>query len=447
MVGKKWAQKLLKEMAVWVDEALITPVQADRIKGRYTKELAYNQLMSWVFTLGSILVGLGMILFIGSNWEHLGRPFKVGLVFAFILGFNLTGYFFRFGQKTYPKLGESLLFLGAVSFGAGIWLVAQIFQIPYNYSNGLLFWMMGIFPTVFLLRSRSILVLSSLLLSVWCGSVIFDSPGTLHYLFFSVLAVIVSLSYREKQKISFFFALLASCLWLSHYLFVKLGRDIFGIVAYSMSANLFIAYGFLLYVLGLFHAGHERFGSFSVIYKFLGTFLILLGDYSLTFSHHYFDPGKGMFPIFSVSGVSYLLFFLAAVGFSKFASGASPSEEGRREAKMVLLFLRFQIVAIPTGQLGTTVLSTSYNLLLFAELILFLYVGYLLREELIFRTSLYFFALDTLTRYFDTFWRLLPRSLFFTLGGLILIFGGVFMERQRKAIEKKMQAKEETIHE
>jgi uncharacterized membrane protein len=45
-----------------------------------------------------------------------------------------------------------------------------------------------------------------------------------------------------------------------------------------------------------------------------------------------------------------------------------------------------------------------------------------------------FFAFDVIARYFDLFWKLLPRSLFFILGGLLLLFGGVLLERKRRKI-------------
>jgi len=55
--------------------------------------------------------------------------------------------------------------------------------------------------------------------------------------------------------------------------------------------------------------------------------------------------------------------------------------------------------------------------------------------------SLGAFALNTLTRYFDTFWKIFPRSIFFIIGGLILIFGGMYMEKKRKSVEKSMKEK------
>jgi uncharacterized membrane protein len=48
--------------------------------------------------------------------------------------------------------------------------------------------------------------------------------------------------------------------------------------------------------------------------------------------------------------------------------------------------------------------------------------------------GLLFFVLDVIARYFDVFWKLLPRSLFFIIGGLILLSGGVFLEKKRRKV-------------
>ena len=48
--------------------------------------------------------------------------------------------------------------------------------------------------------------------------------------------------------------------------------------------------------------------------------------------------------------------------------------------------------------------------------------------------ALAFFVATLIARYTDIFWRLLPRSLFFIVGGLLLIAGGVFLERKRRIV-------------
>ena len=59
------------------------------------------------------------------------------------------------------------------------------------------------------------------------------------------------------------------------------------------------------------------------------------------------------------------------------------------------------------------------------------------QEPRIFNSGIIIFVLFIITRYVDIFWELKEKSLFFIIGGLFLIFGGMYLEKQRrKAIER-----------
>ena len=445
MVSKSWVKGLIKELNSLVEAKIIGPEQADRIRAKYSKQLEYNKLLSSIFILGSILVGLGLILFIASNWLYLGKIFKISLVFAFIIGFNLLGYLFRFEKKNLPKLGDALLFLGAVCFGAGIWLIAQVFQIPYNYANGLLFWILGILPIIVFFRSKSILVLASILTPIWLIVVIANNPLSIFYPFLLLFTVILDLAYREKQKAALIISLLGLGIWLQHFLYIQLRGIAVSLTSmHLLYTNMFIAYGFILYYIGMLHIYHKDIARFSIIYKLLGIIFILFNNFSLTFTYHYgtsFSFTKTsivtVHPTLA-SSIIYIL-YLAALMISSGYVFSTQSARENREARIIFVFLVFQFICMHLGLLYNNIVSLSYNILLFAEAVTFLYIGYLVLEELIFRIALYMFALDIFTRYFDTFWKLLPRSIFFMAGGLILILGGVYTEGKRKSVEKKIK--------
>ena len=48
------------------------------------------------------------------------------------------------------------------------------------------------------------------------------------------------------------------------------------------------------------------------------------------------------------------------------------------------------------------------------------------------------FTITLLSRYFDTFWRLMDRSLFFIVGGLLLIIGGYWLEKKRRQLSNDL---------
>ena len=84
MVSKGWVKKLLEETKQWVSDGLISHDQEVRISSRYSGRMEYSRLINTITTLGSILIGLGILLFVASNWDKLGRPSKIAIIFLVI---------------------------------------------------------------------------------------------------------------------------------------------------------------------------------------------------------------------------------------------------------------------------------------------------------------------------------------------------------------------------
>ena len=72
------------------------------------------------------------------------------------------------------------------------------------------------------------------------------------------------------------------------------------------------------------------------------------------------------------------------------------------------------------------------NLVLVAALILLIAEGYRRDDRFVVNLGFLAFALTILRLYFDTFWLLFDRSLFFMVGGLLVIALGWLLERKRR---------------
>jgi uncharacterized membrane protein len=48
--------------------------------------------------------------------------------------------------------------------------------------------------------------------------------------------------------------------------------------------------------------------------------------------------------------------------------------------------------------------------------------------------GIFWLAVYLMARYFDWFWGLMDRALFFLVGGVILVAGGIVLEKQRRRI-------------
>jgi len=76
-----------------------------------------------------------------------------------------------------------------------------------------------------------------------------------------------------------------------------------------------------------------------------------------------------------------------------------------------------------------------FNIIFLALLILLLYAGYGREDFRTIYSTLFWLMLLIFARYFDFFWEMLPRSIFFAVGGLILLAMSVIMDRKRRELK------------
>lgn len=79
------------------------------------------------------------------------------------------------------------------------------------------------------------------------------------------------------------------------------------------------------------------------------------------------------------------------------------------------------------------------NIILLLFAIISILYGFEIQNVKIFNLGIVIFVLFVVIKYFDVFWRLLDRSIFFVVGGLVLIIGSVILERKRKRIVEEMK--------
>ena len=106
------------------------------------KEDTQKRTIHIVVTIGAILIGVGVFSFIAANWQEMAKAAKIAIIVIAMLASYSLGWFFR-EKKHYIKTGEALILLGAIIYGAGIFLVAQMFHTRGNWPDGFILWMIG----------------------------------------------------------------------------------------------------------------------------------------------------------------------------------------------------------------------------------------------------------------------------------------------------------------
>ena len=406
--GDEFWARLPAEVLRWQDQGIISPEQGRAIISGYLVpdtpvafHRAQGRLVSILAILGSVLVGLGVILFFASNWQEIPRPVKLAMILIAIPAAYGIGYWLRY-WRGYQRVGTAVILLACLLYGAAVHLVAQAYNVPVNDPNLFLYWFLGVLPLAYLTRSQVILYLG---VGLFLAAVGFRLSGWLDEGDF------------ERQMIASF--------------------------------SLYLVLGVTLYGLGKLQAQFDLTRSYAKAYEFLGLVTAFGSIYLLTF-REWFDGFGYRGPRFDGDiGGEFWLAFYVAVGLAIVMYGVVL-------ARLVLYRLPLLTEAWESGtaavMLGAAVLVANlvvggdifYPLLFNALLLLgmagLLFAGYLRGRESLINISLAFFILDVISRYFEFGWTLLDRSLVFIVAGAILLGGGLLLERGRRHVFQRMRS-------
>lgn len=162
--------KIQKELSELVQNNIITNDIAQNITSYYLnkQENKPNRLFTVFGVLGSLLVGLGVILILAHNWDHFSRATKT--IFAFlplIIGQIVSGYaIIKKRSATWREASGTFLFF---AIGSSMALVAQIYNIPGDLSSYLLTWTVLSLPLIYLLRSNAVAILCVVFATYYAG--------------------------------------------------------------------------------------------------------------------------------------------------------------------------------------------------------------------------------------------------------------------------------------
>jgi uncharacterized membrane protein len=261
-----------------------------------------------------------------------------------------------------------------------------MYHITVHYPNGPLMWGLGVLPLAYLLRFKSLISLAILDLLIWLG-----------------------------MEVRF---------WISYSSYYEI----------ITMVNLYFMVGIALWGIGLMHREWKSLRIISSPYIILGSLITLSAGYILTFNIFGLTFVSDAILLFYI-GIA-VLFLLSVV--PRFLSkekekGWGPEILGLFILMAIVLYLSlfFPEVRSKAFQGG---FRLFFNILFALEIFGLIVLGFIRRYPTYVNVGLLFFALDVVARYFDFFWALLPRSLFFIVGGLLLLFGGIYLERKRRKI-------------
>ena len=388
MKESEFVRRLRQEVEHWHDEGLVDAALAERLLARYDGQdgPARSKIAVVLSFLGALLIGIGMIVFVASNWAVIPGAAKLGGLLAAMMLAYWGGFRLRYVGESYHGTGNALLFLGVLLYGANLFLVAQAMHVNAEAASLLVLWAAGVLPLGWLLESRAMLGLGLILLTIalgvesafWC-----DGPGGFCAVFL---------------------------LWGT--LLVALGRLVPRLTGLAEGLGVFVL---------------------------LAT-LTILADFGLSLHNYPGTEWAYLAPGGKLRLVGLGIGTLATTLVLLFRRGQEPLERGEGLGLLALILLAGGLLV--SGGLDEALLRTGFNILLLLVIIGVLWIGYERREPGWVQLALAFFALEVLSRYVELLWEQLPMEVFFLSAGIVLLGGGLALERVRRTLLKKLAERE-----
>jgi len=431
---------LKEESKKWVTLGLVSPEQAQGILQLYPEPKSSQSWGTLIFTgIGVCMLGLGVILLFAFNWDAISKAEKLGVILGGVVLFHGIGVKFLSHNDWLRQLGDVSCVLGTMFFGAGIWLVAQIYHIDEHYPNGFLIWGMGALALAWVIPSLLQGVLAAILFGIWACCEAWGFESSVYWAPLLILGGVGTLAWWKK-----------SCLLLSVVLAVfslSLGANAgSGLVLRVMlfNAALFIAVGILV-------QRHKVFLQSKNIWAFFGWVGFLLCLYLLTFPEIAYnllnEPQNGwnLEPP-AISKLWRSVYTWGTFAGSLVAWGAVVWPWCQRKAKKQRDF-SIECWLIPLTVVVSQILALSgltglrwevagvFNLVFLTVVVAWMAFG--CREgnfRFVLCGSLLFVAL-AFARYFDLFESLAARGFVFLVVGVLLIGEGVLYRRRHIWLE------------
>jgi uncharacterized membrane protein len=177
-----YVRQLRRDLDDWIAKGLIPESSRAAILEAVSAGGGALSLSGIIGILGVILIALAAMSFVAANWAEMGKMLRLILLFgAMWLAYGL-GAQFHAGK---PLLSQAFILLGVLLFGANIMLVGQTYHISAHFPDGVLLWAMGALLTAALANSRASLAAALLLIGYWTWTEYqyFDRPIHIPFLF------------------------------------------------------------------------------------------------------------------------------------------------------------------------------------------------------------------------------------------------------------------------
>lgn len=406
MKKRAWLEK---ESKLWVEKEIISRDQQTLILSNYPELEQGGHGVGWLPVLASVLIGAGALSFIASNWQELSEAVKLLIIFGSLLGSVVIGE--RLHQKGSEVVGLAFTMLGIILFGAGIVLVGQMYHLISYNAAAFYVWYLAALLMAYVYRSALLLALAVVILNIagYYSLIEFNYFSFTYYAF--LLGSFPFLIHREVKWVKGFMFTL-----LTIYTLIGTAEDIGNPLFLLTVGSVLIWLGD---VVSLLSDAKKGFSVTAKVFGYIhGVLFALFIIYEIENSF-----------FFNMDNYEFIYIGIPILGLAFIASLVVRYR--KKDWNSLIDWIMFvPIFLIPIYIKGVQP-DWMYILLIFIFSIA-LFVFGSTSEAYRINAGTAFFILATIVAYSNFAWDFLPKSLFFTVGGIILFVVSYALNRKRK---------------
>lgn len=245
MLTGSYRKRLEADLGRWVGEGLVSPESAAAIRRSLAQEGGGFKLPALLGLFGGLLIASSVSAFVAANWEEIPRIVKLVMV---LLAVACTlGIAARLESRGSTNGADAAATCGTLIFAAGVALVGQMYHLPTDWPGGALLIAIGALIVAFLLRSSGALVIALVGIAAWGGGRWDEREANAHLLFWLPFLPALWLAAARHNRLVHHLAALILLGWFAtlpgQY---SLFRFDYGLLAYGLAVSvLFVALGAL----------------------------------------------------------------------------------------------------------------------------------------------------------------------------------------------------------
>lgn len=431
MNDRGFGKRLAQEMVRWQEQGWISAEGRQAILADVATRQPGIAWSSSLALAGALLLGVGVITWFAAHWNEISRPVKLALIFTALTGSHVA---YGLTHSSLPKLSQGIAFLSVMFFGAAIMLIGQIYHIDAHFPDGIALWAAGGLLTAWLLGSHPAMAASIALAALWTLIEQFEYLA-MNWPLLGYLAITAVLLFRRHD-----WKIAARCWGMLFILWV--------IGWHARIDEIWEAHDhirlFALQVLGI--AGCWAYAQASehpLARSIRADFLLaaLIGAFAFTFPDFALHNNRKAYDLTPWLATLAATAAIFAAGIMRLIQTSNLSTHrlhiGIALAAGFALLLAAEVIMPRSSGMP----ALFWNIIFLGVLYWIGDLGIRHGDRAMVNRAFVGFSILVMARYFDTFWSLLDRALFFMAGGVLLLAGGGWLERRRRALLRDIEGK------